>query len=209
MDNSPDHRPARTRLLDAAVTVLARDGLRGLSHRRVEQEAGLTHGSTTYYFRTRDTLIRQVIAYLAERDQELVTATLGPSDAEGPPTAADVVRILELLLTSAREQTLARFELFLHAAREPELRGDLVRWRRPFRDAARALLAELGAPEADRAAESLVTGIDGLLFTAVCLPDRMPLDELRRQTERLLARHLPLPAGEGGPAAAVPAEDTP
>ena len=42
----------RTALLEASLRLIGRDGLRGVTHRAVEQEAGAPHGSTTYYFKT-------------------------------------------------------------------------------------------------------------------------------------------------------------
>ncbi|NJQ07284.1 TetR/AcrR family transcriptional regulator [Streptomyces lonarensis] len=192
--DSPSHRsPTRLRLLDAAVTVIARDGLQRLSHRRVEDEAGLKHGATTYHFRTRDALIEQVIAHLADRDRQVMGEVLG--GAPHPEAPDELARVLRPFLTSARDQTMARFELFLHAAREPALQGHLARWRRLFSESGEALLRHLGAPDPAGAAEMLVTGIDGMLFAGVCLPDRLPPAELRRQCAALLDRCMAAPGG--------------
>ncbi|MGK5533926.1 TetR/AcrR family transcriptional regulator [Streptomyces sp. URMC 129] len=193
----------RLLLLDAAITLIAREGLQHLTHRRVEAEAGLTHGSTTYYFRNRETLIRHVITHLAERDQRVVSAALDPTGrppAAGDPVAraaADLTRIVEAFLTTARDQTVARFELFLHAAREPSLQEELTRWRGLFGRAAEALLGGLGAPDPAESADALVTGIDGLLFAGVCLPGRLTPGRTRQQILALLTRCLRTPGGGG------------
>ncbi|WP_103500550.1 TetR/AcrR family transcriptional regulator, partial [Streptomyces sp. SM14] len=184
--------PTRLRLLDAAVTVIARDGLQRLSHRRVEDEAGLKHGATTYHFRTRNALIEQVIAHLADRDRRVMAQVLG--GASHPAAPDELARVLEPFLTTAYDQTMARFELFLHAAREPRLQGPLVHWRALFAESAEALLRHLGAPDPAGNAEMLVTGIDGMLFAGLCLPDKLPPQELRRQCEALLDRCMAAPA---------------
>ncbi|MGP4111429.1 TetR/AcrR family transcriptional regulator [Streptomyces sp. 4N509B] len=198
-----DQPPPRLRLLDAAISLVAREGLQHLSHRRVEREAGLTHGSTTYYFRTREAMIREIIDHLAERDRRTMTTVLGsarrPVAAGGGAGAEPVLdqatellaTALEAFLTTAREQTVARFELFLHAAREPSLREELTRWRGLFQRAAEAFLREVGAPASAEDADALVTGVDGVLLAGVCLPGPPSPDGLRRQTRALLERCLP------------------
>ncbi|WFR73994.1 TetR family transcriptional regulator [Prescottella defluvii] len=46
----PDARPPRTALIaDAAVTLIAQQGLRALTHRAVDRAAGIPEGSTSYY----------------------------------------------------------------------------------------------------------------------------------------------------------------
>jgi DNA-binding transcriptional regulator YbjK len=46
--SSPDRR---TIIADTAMTTVAAAGLRGLTHRAIDTEAGLAAGSTSYYFR--------------------------------------------------------------------------------------------------------------------------------------------------------------
>ena len=46
----------RAEIADAAISTLARDGMRGLTHRAVDRAAGLPEGSASYYFRTRQAL---------------------------------------------------------------------------------------------------------------------------------------------------------
>ena len=41
--------------------------MRGLTHRAVEAEAGVPHGSTTYYFGTRHDLLTALMKYIADR----------------------------------------------------------------------------------------------------------------------------------------------
>lgn len=199
MAPSTHHRqrqPTRERLLDAAVTLIARDGMDRLSHRRVEREAGLAHGSTTYYFRTRDELLREVITHLAELDRRTIAETLGTAPHRTAPAPErvvdDLVRVVETFLTRARAQTVARFELFLYAAREPSLQAELAHWRGQFEEVSAQLLRVLAPSEPAVAARTLVDSVDGLLFADVCLPGRtMP----RERVHALLARFASAPAG--------------
>lgn len=56
----------RSDLVDAAIETLAAAGMRGLTHRAVDRVMGLPEGSTSYYFRTRQALLRAVGERLAE-----------------------------------------------------------------------------------------------------------------------------------------------
>jgi AcrR family transcriptional regulator len=56
----------RALIADAAISTLARDGMRGLTHRAVDRTAGLPEGSASYYFRTRQALLQATVERLAE-----------------------------------------------------------------------------------------------------------------------------------------------
>ena len=48
-------------LLDAAIRVLGERGVRALTHRAVDGEAGLATGSTANYFPARETLLEAIV----------------------------------------------------------------------------------------------------------------------------------------------------
>ena len=69
------------------VVVVADHGLRGLTHRAVDREAGLPEGSCSGYFRTRRALQTALTEYVARHlteDVERLSATLArhPGDFE-------------------------------------------------------------------------------------------------------------------------------
>src|SRR6266536_3042542 len=51
----------RETLLDAAVQVLGERGMRALTHRAVDAEAGVAAGSTANYFPTRESLLEAIV----------------------------------------------------------------------------------------------------------------------------------------------------
>ncbi|WP_139305259.1 TetR/AcrR family transcriptional regulator [Microbacterium hydrocarbonoxydans] len=66
----PRVSPTPTRpqtIADAAIRIIAREGLRALTHRSTDREAGLPPGSCSYYAGTRAALIQLVGQRLAER----------------------------------------------------------------------------------------------------------------------------------------------
>lgn len=189
----PHTADRRTLIADTAIDLVAAAGLRGLTHRAVDAAARLPTGSTSYYFRTRTTLIGACYQRLAELD-------LADLDGESPPApavadretaAAALAGLLHRWLTVGRERQLARFELSLEAARNPELEADFHRAGQGARSRAAGLLAALGADRPEEAAELLVAWTDGLLYDRLAgalarsrpVPD---LAELTSVTRRML-----------------------
>jgi AcrR family transcriptional regulator len=151
-------KASRLRLLDAALDLLGGSGAASLTVRAVEDAAGLPHGSVRHHFGDRSRMVACLFDHLAERDVK---------QADG-----DVVAALEYWLGPGRVVTLARYELFLMAARDPSLRAPLVRAREQFV----AIAAEqVGA----RAARAVVAALDGLLLDAL-VRGGTGGDELRR-----------------------------
>jgi DNA-binding transcriptional regulator YbjK len=112
----------RAQLADAGLRVLARSGARGLTHRSVDAEAGVSTGTTSNYFRSRDLLL----GALAERI--LVRIAPDPDRLEplagAEPSLDLMVTYVEYIherLTAAPDLTLALFELRLEATRRPAL----------------------------------------------------------------------------------------
>ena len=154
----------REELADAAIVTLARDGMRGLTHRAVDKEAGVSEGSTSYYFRTRHALLQAVV----ERATEVDTAEMEVTPFEDAEAAAKgIAGVLEGWVTTGRDRQLARFELALEAVRRPELRAALVARQDVFRGVLLEQLALLGVDEPGARAKDLVTLLNGLLFDAV------------------------------------------
>ncbi|GLZ80616.1 hypothetical protein Afil01_54230 [Actinorhabdospora filicis] len=149
----------RAVLADAAIEVLADKGARGLTHRAVDERAGLPQGSASYHFRTREALLKAALDRLAERTQADLAVT------GGGDLATDLHTVLTRWLSTERNRHLARYELTLESARRPELREILVAQHLGFVAVLTAMLAEAGVPEAERRAALLVEWIDGVLFT--------------------------------------------
>ena len=193
----------RSEILDGALRVLAEQGMRGLTHRAVDTAAGLSQGSTSYYFRSRSALVAGCVDRLLELDLQ-IDAAAAPPPADPAELVEQLVAVGVSMTTGQRHRTLARYELSLAAAREPELRAALVRGG----DAVRALVARAvrsaanGAPAGARpagpgdervVAEELAATLDGLVLTALVRGPHEPAelaDRLRPALARVLAAHL-------------------
>src|SRR3954447_5202551 len=103
----------RGRSLAAAVELLGVEGVRALSHARVDERAGLPPGSTSNWFRTRRALLAGVVDWISEHER----TDLDPA-ATAPITGLD--GLIQGLCAMAEAQTgpfaartRARYALFL------------------------------------------------------------------------------------------------
>ena len=164
-------------MADAAIAVLADHGGRGLTHRAVDQAAGLPPGTTSNYARTRAALLTLALTRIAELDAaDGADGLAGPevsgwdgSDADRAGLADALARMLHRMTTDteARRRLLARFELAFEATRRPELRVAYDELGGRFRAEAARLLASAGSAEPDRDAWTLVAWMEGTAFYAL------------------------------------------
>ncbi|WP_027945304.1 TetR/AcrR family transcriptional regulator [Amycolatopsis taiwanensis] len=157
----------RTVLADAAIAVLADQGMRGLTHRAVDQAAGLPPGTTSAYLRTRTALLTALVRRLVELDQAelqaLGEATPVPRNAE--ELAEEIAGFVELRLSgSGRQRSLARYACTVESARHPELREILMPRDNAAHVAVRTFLATQGVGEVEERTLTLLACIDGLVF---------------------------------------------
>ncbi|WP_020671347.1 TetR/AcrR family transcriptional regulator [Amycolatopsis nigrescens] len=179
--------PRRQRAADAAIEVIASDGLRGLTHRAVDTAAGLPAGSTSSCFRTRLELLAGVLDRMVELE-EVVLARMPPTSWRAEDVVNALTDLLVYCLGPARSRTLARLELYLDAARRAELLPELEAANRRFQDFTAAGLRAAGVPEPEEAARVLLIQLDGVLYDALARPflggDQR--DRLRRAVETMV-----------------------
>jgi DNA-binding transcriptional regulator YbjK len=147
-------------IADAAIHLVATRGLRGLTHRAVDAEAGLPPGSTSYYLRTRNALLTACVQRMLTRD---LTATRSPEPSEVPLEEFLAAMVLGLAHERA-DDLAARYELSLEARRRPELQDAIIQGGRQLRDGLAGMLAALGIPDAAEVAWPVAAMMDGLLY---------------------------------------------
>lgn len=161
----------RRSLTDAGLAVLARQGSRGLTHRAVDLEAGAPTGTTSNYFRSRDSLIAGLVERIGERlapsDQDIERRA---SETPSLELFADYVRDIVRRLSDDRQVTIALFELRLESSRRPEVAAVLGAWQRAGFDGDVAFNAAAGLPGGRREIALFHYAIDGLLLDRLTTP---------------------------------------
>jgi TetR/AcrR family transcriptional regulator, regulator of biofilm formation and stress response len=183
----PGYREGRDALLDATVRVVARHGLRGLTYRRVAEEAGTTHGLVSYHFKSRDALIHEAVvkASRAAVDRSLLDPPSGRVE--------DFVRELPELVSQEADAQAFQFELALEGRRQQtvstEVRAAYGEWIAVTREA----LAKLGIDGDEVTARLVFAAIDGLTLQQLIFEE----PEQTREAVALLQRLLALLAADG------------
>lgn len=188
----PDSEAASRRELaaGAALSVLAAQGSRGLTHRAVDTEAGLPPGSTSNYFRTRSSLLEAALHRHIELDlppaelvEQLDEAELSQEQARDLLFAA-LSRVID---REARPMIAARYELMLEATRREELRGIYNRSRERVLGLTELMLRASGCEAPVEHAEQMVILFDGIALDQLLESDRaLDADGVRRALDRFL-----------------------
>jgi AcrR family transcriptional regulator len=199
---SPDQR--RSELLAAALRVMVRDGVSGGTTRAIVAEAGMPLASFHYVFRSRDEMMRELIASILDSESlaavESIAASTDLRDSvrRGLQAYFDIVRaqpaheqvLMELLHYSLRTTELrdipSQQYRSYHSAVEPLLTGAALRsgqqWSLPVADVARIVvtitdgvtLAWLATRDADAAAVVLDFAADSIAALAIAPAPGMP-----------------------------------
>ncbi|MFD7298286.1 TetR/AcrR family transcriptional regulator [Streptomyces sp. NPDC059897] len=198
--NRPENRPenrAENRpdaIADAALTLLAERGMRGLTHRAVDEAAGLPQGSTSNHARTRLALLEAAVRRLAVREGQVLSVDELPDSAGGLDSLVDGMALaLHRYLDRHPQLLVCRYELALEATRRPELRSFFDETGRQFREPLTALLRAAGSTTPERHTLSLVAWTEGIMFSCVAGSFRATtptLPELRTGYRELLTGFL-------------------
>ena len=144
----------KSRIIDAAIDVIAEFGVAGTTHRRIAAAADVPLGSLTYHFTGLEDLLEQAFTRHAERMSPLYEAHF-----ENVRTDDDLIDAVTALINQdagadARDWAIA-YELYLAALRHPALRTVTDSWMRR----SRAVLERFVDPVTARGIDALIEGL--------------------------------------------------
>jgi AcrR family transcriptional regulator len=171
---------ARTRILEAAVRLIARDGLDEARMARIAMAAGVSPSLLHYHFASRDALLAEALehSYETAGDERIAAAD------QAPTPAVRLQRMIDQCLPNPgklRDDWILWVELWLHAARRPELRATSAQLYARMHEWFGAAIAELGANDVPRTTDRLLALIDGYGVRALAGDPEMPLDRARAE----------------------------
>lgn len=165
----------RERALGAALELVGEQGIRALTHARVDDRAGLPKGSTSNWFRTKAALVGGLVAWLAERERDDFSA----GTAEAITTPEQLIDTLSGFITAETDRfggrTRARYALFLEGANDPQLLQPLLQQRAVYVEWATSLLAGVGAARPDDAVRALTAASEGLVLHRLTVDPEAPV----------------------------------
>jgi TetR/AcrR family transcriptional regulator, regulator of biofilm formation and stress response len=173
-------RQRRERIVAAVLEVVERDGVEGLSHRKVARAAGVPLSAPSYYFASIEELLEAAMRDAADRD----IAALRAEFAAGV-VAADLPRLMaQRIARGVRDDRLGQVvvsELYIAAQRREGLRKITRDWDDTW--------IELLTPLVGRdAAIATTVGVGGLIQRALMAEGPLDMDELERVLAVMLDR---------------------
>jgi AcrR family transcriptional regulator len=178
---------ARERILDAAVKLIAREGIDDVRIARIAMAAGVSASLLHYHFESREALLAEAL----EHSYELAgNARLSVPDDEPAPATRRLAAMIDQCLPldeELRDDWVLWVELWLRAVRHPELRPTAARlyarmhaW---FADAIAEGVAagEFTATDPERTADRLLALIDGYGIRALNEDPTMPVQRAREE----------------------------
>jgi DNA-binding transcriptional regulator YbjK len=179
----------RRLIVEAALRVIARDGVNAATHRAVAAEAGVALASTTYHFSSKAEIVAEALELAIDRSIAAVERHTAPPLPATP--GALVERLGELvgaLCADDQAPLAAQYELLIEAGRSPALRRVAERWNGAYKGGLRAIVAAAGIPAPDEAADIVSDLIDGALLDLVSSPrERFVEEALRPRLARVVA----------------------
>ncbi len=167
----------RLQILEAALRIMRRGGLRAISHRAVAAEAAVPLAATTYYFRDLEDLITEAFLHWSQTPQQQVqefhaaaVAVLASAPGHGATAAAVADRLADVAaayvveqVTTHRSDRVLEFAFMHEAARMAKLRT-VVRQRqladREFLEQFHAAIGSLEPAIDAQVSYSLLLGLE-------------------------------------------------
>jgi DNA-binding transcriptional regulator YbjK len=157
-------------MLRAAAALLAEGGVKAVTHRSVAERAGVPLASTTYYFESIDELAAEALRLTTEERVDQLDAFVDAA-MDSPPAPGELGRrFLAEVVSRPTADILAQFEVYLEAARNPEMQQTAAAAIEAFERVAQQALDRLG-PRDDRGmAIALSALVDGFAIHRLARP---------------------------------------
>jgi len=144
----------KSRIIDAAIDVIAEFGVAGTTHRRIAAAADVPLGSLTYHFSGLEDLLEQAFGRHAER-----MSPIYESHFDRVRTREQFVDAVTDLINgdagADHHDWIVAYELYLAALRNPALRTVTESWMRR----SRAVLERFVDPVTARGVDALIEGL--------------------------------------------------
>jgi TetR/AcrR family transcriptional regulator, regulator of biofilm formation and stress response len=184
----PRGEARRHAITEAALAVIARVGPDGLTHRLVAAEANLPLAATTYWFSSKEDMVRAALQHAADRDLEHVETLRSASRAWTRNTlGARLADFVEESCTARRENAIVDCTLWLEALRRPELRPIAQQWVDAYEDVLADVLRNAGGRGTRDDAALLGAAIDGMISHQLAAPGPYDRATVTRRLQRLAA----------------------
>jgi DNA-binding transcriptional regulator YbjK len=198
-----EHR--RKLILEAALRIVAREGIRGVKHRAVAKEAKVPLASTTYYFKDIEELISDAFMLFAEKSQQVLEQFYGELNKLVSLFNVDEVlkdehsrqrfitalvemglRYIKAQVKFRREDLLAEMAFLLEAVRDENLKPLARDYREVWYSRLNEFLEKTNAPATKEDAVLIISSVQGLLYDGIVNDGRVDEENVRAILSRAL-----------------------
>jgi AcrR family transcriptional regulator len=179
----------REKLLGAAIRVLGEHGMRALTHRAVDAEAGVAAGSTANYFSTREALFEAIVERVSALEREHFDEA---AVKVCPTTPAELGRPIAGFARDAtgayRALTLSRYAILVEAGHNAKIRHQLAATGSRVNAWFANWLRLIGSRDPDHDVHVVGNYLIGLMLHQLAIPDPEfdPSDKITTLLESLV-----------------------
>lgn len=189
----------RTEILEAAIRVLARDGIAQATTRKLAAEAGINQATLLYYVGSKDELLLAVLREMMRQTREIAVTAATEHPVPLREAIANSVRAFWHHVETTPELQVMQYELTLYALRNPESAWLAREQYSGYCDVVEGMLrAACEQPETtcaipcDALSRFIVGGLDGLILQFV---SDQNVARARRDLDVLIAAVIALAEG--------------
>jgi DNA-binding transcriptional regulator YbjK len=185
----------RLQILDAVLQTIAKEGVDAVTHRRVGEEAGVSHGVVSYHFPTRDELIYKSFEYhLGTVDDYLEQIDWTPDKKTSKGRLLSILTAAVAEDLAGKTTTKVEQELILYASRSPKLAKLFNAWEQSVVDTVAIGLKQLHYKKPKQMARILVSLARGFLLESLTNPSLTEKDF--KQRANILLTSFPTQSAE-------------
>ena len=163
----------RTAILAATAELIGTHGLEATRHRAIAEQAGVSLGSLSNHFSTREELLHGALHYLSAIERQRLdqwALSLQTSALNLEEWLARIAREVALDVQSNRTRWLALVELQLACARDPKLRPAMETLRDSYRTALTLGFRAAGFADPASVADQTIAAATGLILKHLAYP---------------------------------------
>ena len=155
----------KVNILEAALRLISRCGINGVTHRAVAREAKVSLSATTYYFESKESLLQEAFSYYAKNRLDDVNSLSN----RFPGTNYTIEKAARLLtdiiieeLEINRDALIAEYELVLELTRNDALKDAYQNWQAELLRRLQIMTKNLGSTGPKKDARIILAIMRGL-----------------------------------------------
>ena len=187
---APTRACKREAILNATLQLIATGGIDSITFRRVADQATVSLGSTTYYFDSREDLLRTAFKLHRNRCDEKLNLLQDLYESEPNRDLIEFLIELTKIEFKTESSVVVGFEFTLLAARDRELAKELHDWHRNLVSRVASTLEQSGIDKPFQAAHCILQFVRGYELDYITR-QKPELEDLRKQLELVLAAFKP------------------